>query len=498
MKPVGLRLLWIIALAFLCLLLVACEIPSAMLDTLIPMPTSIPTFTMVPPSTSTPFRPGENVDAATTPTSPTASATYTATINLTETDPLTTTEQLPQTLTAAANKTILATETPTPSLTPTASLYTTTTRTVTGTQPTITATSTRTPTRTITNTKATSTPTLTRTATQTRTVTKTATLALPTLTRTSSPTANTTLVSPGGPVSAQQLIDAMNAARVANGYPALIIHPILMGTAQWTAEYMAANHLMDHIGDVRGRIAAAGYGAGATVYATENWAMGFTTLQQIMTAWNDYWHMLPATYPSYVHVGAGVASGPWGPYYILHAAYTIGATYTPTRTATLTRTATPTFTLIPPTNTIPPTATDATCAAVGNLNNEQELANLINAHRVNNGLGQLSVQSQLAAAARGHSLDMACNGFFSHTGSDGSSPFDRILAQGYSYTYAGENIYAGSGVYNTAQAAFDGWLNSPAHYAILMSANYTEIGIGYEYNATSSYGGYFTGVFASP
>ncbi len=290
----------------------------------------------------------------------------------------------------------------------------------------------------------------------------------------------------------------MNAARVANGYPALIVHPILMGTAQWTAEYMAANHLMDHIGDVRGRVAAAGYGSGATVYATENWAMGFSTLQQIMNAWNDYWHMLPATYPLYVHVGAGVATGPWGPYYILHAAYTIGITHTPTWTATRTGTMTPTYTPLPPTGTFTPTSTSPSCAAVGNPSIEQELVSLINAHRARNGLGPLSFQSQLAAAARGHSLDMACNGFFSHTGSDGSSPFDRILAQGYSYSYAGENIYAGSGPYNTAQAAFEGWLNSPAHYAIMMSPNFTEVGIGYQYNAASSYGGYFTGVFASP
>ncbi len=155
----------------------------------------------------------------------------------------------------------------------------------------------------------------------------------------------------------------MNQLRVANGYPALRVNAILMGTSQWTAEYMAANHSNGHIGNVSGRIAAAGFGNGATVFATENWARGFTTLSQVMAAWADPLHMIPATNPNLTDIGAGVATGPWGPYYILHAAYSVGPTVAPSRTPTRTftrtptRTATPTFTLPPPTSTIPPTGT---------------------------------------------------------------------------------------------------------------------------------------------
>jgi hypothetical protein len=155
----------------------------------------------------------------------------------------------------------------------------------------------------------------------------------------------------------------MNQLRVANGYPALRVNAILNGTAQWTAEYMAANHSNGHIGNVSGRIAAAGFGNGATVFATENWARGFATLPQIMAAWADPLHMIPATNPYLTDIGAGVATGPWGPYYILHAAYAVGPTVAPSRTPTRTttrtptRTPTPTFTLPPPTSTIPPTET---------------------------------------------------------------------------------------------------------------------------------------------
>ena len=124
---------------------------------------------------------------------------------------------------------------------------------------------------------------------------------------------------------------------------------------------MAANHLNGHIGNVSGRIAAAGYGNGATVFATENWARGFTTLPQIMAAWSDSLHMIPATNPYLTDIGAGVATGPWGPYYILHAAYSVGPTVAPsptrTRTRTPTRTQTPTLTStpIPPTDSPVPT-----------------------------------------------------------------------------------------------------------------------------------------------
>jgi uncharacterized protein YkwD len=297
-----------------------------------------------------------------------------------------------------------------------------------------------------------------------------------------------------------QLIVAMNQLRAVNGFPALVVNQILMGTAQWTAEYMAANHLMGHIGNARGRIADAGYGSGATVYATENWAMGFTTLDQIMVAWLDPAHMLPATQSYYVDVGAGVATGPWGTYYVLHAAYSIGITNTPTvtRSTTPTRTMTSTSTPTPTMTSIPPTATERICSATTNSSFESDLMVLINQQRVSQGLSELTWQSQLASAAREHSLDMACNNIFSHTGSDGSSPFDRILRQGYSYSYAGENIYAGNGTYNSPQAAFDTWMNSTGHRDILLSPNYTQIGIGYEYEGGSTYGGYFTAVFATP
>src|SRR5512142_138255 len=90
---------------------------------------------------------------------------------------------------------------------------------------------------------------------------------------------------------------------------------------------MAANNLSWHIGNVRGRIAAAGYGNGGTVWATENFAVysGGTSIDVIMSIWSDPDHMRPAVDAAYCNVGAGTATTSDGRvYYILQAAYVAG------------------------------------------------------------------------------------------------------------------------------------------------------------------------------
>ncbi len=128
-------------------------------------------------------------------------------------------------------------------------------------------------------------------------------------------------------VSAYELIAAMNVLRMSNGLPALIEHPIINAVAQGTAQIMADGLLSWHIGDVKGRLAAAGYGGGGTVFATENFAVAgdSATIDQIMLMWADYDHMRPATQPYYCHVGAGTARASNGmTYFILQAAYVSG------------------------------------------------------------------------------------------------------------------------------------------------------------------------------
>jgi LysM repeat protein len=123
--------------------------------------------------------------------------------------------------------------------------------------------------------------------------------------------------------SAYDLILAMNTLRVSYGLPALIEDPIIDAVAQSTAAIMAANSMSWHIGDVRGRLAAAGYGNGGTVWATENFAVSSVGMgiDEIMAMWADPDHMRPAVNPAYCNVGAGVAQANGKTYYILQAAY---------------------------------------------------------------------------------------------------------------------------------------------------------------------------------
>jgi LysM repeat protein len=128
-------------------------------------------------------------------------------------------------------------------------------------------------------------------------------------------------------VSAYELILAMNTLRVSYGLPALIEDPIVNAVAQSTAATMAANNMSWHIGNVRGRLAAAGYGNGGTVWATENFAVSSAGMgiDEIMAAWSDADHMRPAVEAAYCNVGAGMAQTSDGRiYYVLQAAYVSG------------------------------------------------------------------------------------------------------------------------------------------------------------------------------
>jgi LysM repeat protein len=126
-------------------------------------------------------------------------------------------------------------------------------------------------------------------------------------------------------VTAYDLIIAMNTLRTSNGLPALVEDPIIDAVAQSTAEIMAAQQMSWHIGNVSGRLAAAGYGGGSKVWATENFAVGDMSIDQVMLVWSDASHMIPAVNPAYCNIGAGVAKASNGrTYYVLQAAYVSG------------------------------------------------------------------------------------------------------------------------------------------------------------------------------
>ncbi|MBO0931553.1 CAP domain-containing protein [Fibrella aquatilis] len=106
----------------------------------------------------------------------------------------------------------------------------------------------------------------------------------------------------------------------------------------------------------------------------------------------------------------------------------------------------------------------------------------------------LALNTKLTTASDKFALDLATYNYFSHTGRDGSQPWDRMTREGYVWRAAGENIAAG---YPTARAVVDGWLKSPGHCANIMSANFKEVGVGYAYTTTSTYKHYWVTDFGT-
>lgn len=107
---------------------------------------------------------------------------------------------------------------------------------------------------------------------------------------------------------------------------------------------------------------------------------------------------------------------------------------------------------------------------------------LVNQARLEEGLAPYGFSTLLTAAAQRHADDLAAHQIWSHTGSDGSTPKQRIAEAGYAaWTWdggeliAGENFWTGYGTIEDAMAFF---LEDPPHRDNILSAIYREIGIG--------------------
>ncbi len=88
------------------------------------------------------------------------------------------------------------------------------------------------------------------------------------------------------------------------------------------------------------------------------------------------------------------------------------------------------------------------------------IQSMLNNVRSNAGVGAVSYDSRLGAAARRHANDMHANDFFSHVGSDGSRLGERVSDAGYNYRWAGENIARGQ---QSEASVLNAWQNSSGH-----------------------------------
>lgn len=98
-------------------------------------------------------------------------------------------------------------------------------------------------------------------------------------------------------------------------------------------------------------------------------------------------------------------------------------------------------------------------------------------------------ERRLFAAARGHSADMARLDYMSHTGRDGRSVAQRVLAQGYPWSVVGENLAAGP---RSVDEVVEGWLASPGHCVNLMKRDFAEVAVACVQREGTTWGHYWT------
>ncbi|MDW4905375.1 CAP domain-containing protein [Streptomyces sp. ADMS] len=121
-----------------------------------------------------------------------------------------------------------------------------------------------------------------------------------------------------------------------------------------------------------------------------------------------------------------------------------------------------------------------------------EVTDLTNRERAQAGLPPLAYDTLLTRAAQAHSTDMVVRAFYSHTGPDGSQPWDRAAAAGSTRRTIGENIACGQ---RSSAEVVEGWMNSPGHRANILKREFTHIGIGFAGGGRA--GTYWTQLFGA-
>ncbi len=124
---------------------------------------------------------------------------------------------------------------------------------------------------------------------------------------------------------------------------------------------------------------------------------------------------------------------------------------------------------------------------------EAEVIRLVNKERTNRGLSALTTNWELSRVARYKSQDMINKNYFSHTSPTYGSPFNMMEQFGLKFSAAAENIAYGQ---RTAQEVVTAWMNSAGHRANILSASYSQTGVGAAKKADGTL--YWTQMFIRP
>jgi len=130
---------------------------------------------------------------------------------------------------------------------------------------------------------------------------------------------------------------------------------------------------------------------------------------------------------------------------------------------------------------------------------EQLMLELVNRERAKTGAQPLTFNGDLNESADAHSDWMIATDTFSHTGSGGSTPTQRMTGAGYDFSgswASAENIAwvstrAPEGLQDEVELLHTNLMNSPGHKANILNGTFSEIGIGFNTGPYQSWEGAF-------
>lgn len=105
---------------------------------------------------------------------------------------------------------------------------------------------------------------------------------------------------------------------------------------------------------------------------------------------------------------------------------------------------------------------------------QKRVIELTNKEREKKGFSDLVENDALDKAAQAKAQNMFSENYWAHFAPSGKTPWDFILASGYHFTYAGENLAKN---FYAADDVVSAWMNSTTHRANLLNPSYKDIGI---------------------
>jgi uncharacterized protein YkwD len=292
-------------------------------------------------------------------------------------------------------------------------------------------------------------------------------------------------------------LELVNASRAQAGVKPLSFDGELLYSSGKHSDWMVAQDVFSHTGEngssAGDRMKAAGYGATAS---GENIAYisgsGAATLDQVdvqqlhANLMNSPGHRANLLSANFTEIGIGLTQGDYKGRPAVFVTENFGrpnATEAAEQDAVDSTTPpAPSPAPIPAPTPAPTPASTEVHPGVSAL--ETYLVELMNASRAEAGVKPLSFDAELVVSAGKHSDWMVAQDVFSHTGANGSSPSERVTADGYGWSATGENIAYISGSRASTldeadvQQLHANLMNSEGHRANILNPNFTEIGVG--------------------